>query len=44
MEYRSAIVDECLCVMYWHDELSEDEVEQILDIHPEWRIMSVEVR
>ena len=37
MEFRSAIVDELGYVMYWCDELQdEDQIEYILDNHPEW--------
>ena len=37
MEFRSAIVDELSCVMYWCDELQdEDQIECILNSHPEW--------
>lgn len=37
MEFRSAIVDELGYVMYWCDELQdEDQIECILNSHPEW--------
>ena len=36
MEFRTAIVDELGCVMYWCDELKDKEVEDILSNHPEW--------
>ena len=36
MEFRTAIVDELGCVMYWCDELKGEEVEEILNNHPEW--------
>ena len=37
MEFRSAIVDELGYVMYWCDELQdEDQIECILDNHLEW--------
>lgn len=35
-EYRSAIVDECGDVVYWCDELTDEEVDDILDSHEEW--------
>ena len=36
-EYRSAIVDECGWVVFWCDELQdEDQIECILEGHPEW--------
>jgi hypothetical protein len=35
MEFRSAIIDELGCVMYWCDELQdEDQIECILNSHP----------
>ena len=37
MEFRSAIVDELGYVMYWCDELQDEEIECILNNHPEWR-------
>lgn len=43
MEYRTAIVDECDCVMYWCSDLSGEEINEILDNHPEWRIREIEV-
>jgi hypothetical protein len=42
-EYRSAILDEVLCVRYWCDQLTDEQVDEILENHPEWRIMCVEV-
>lgn len=37
MEYRSAIIDECGYVMFWCDELQDEEqIECILESHPEW--------
>ena len=37
MEYRTAIVDECGWVMFWCDELQDEEqIRSILDSHPEW--------
>ena len=42
--YRSAIVDELGCVMYWCDELQGDEqVDGILDGHPEWKVAAIEL-
>lgn len=43
MEYRTAIVDECDCVMYWCSDLSGEEINEILDNHPEWWIRAIEV-
>ena len=43
MEFRSAIVDELGCVMFWCDELQgEEQIECILDSHPEWSIQYIE--
>ena len=37
MEFRSAIVDETGWVMFWCDELQDEErIECILECHPEW--------
>lgn len=36
MEYRSAIVDELGDVVYWCDELTEEEIIAILAAHIEW--------
>ncbi len=36
MEFRTAIVDELGCVMYWCDKLKDKEIEDILNNHPEW--------
>lgn len=43
MKYRTAIVDECDCVMYWCSDLSGEEINEILDNHPEWWIRAIEV-
>ena len=44
MEFRSAIVDETGWVMFWCDELqSEEQIECILDSHPEWSRKCIEV-
>ena len=43
MEFRTAIVDETGCVMFWVDTLQgEDQVEAILIVHPEWSITTIE--
>lgn len=43
MMYRSAIVDETGWVMFWCDELQgEDQIESILESHPEWYIKAIE--
>lgn len=36
MEYRTCIKDELGCVIFWCDELSEIEIEELLINHPEW--------
>ena len=42
--YRSAIVDELGYVMFWCDELQgEEQIECILDSHPEWNRRCVEI-
>ena len=42
--YRSAIVNELGHVMFWCDELQGDEqIECILNGHPEWSIKCVEI-
>ena len=44
MEFRSAIVDELGYVMYWCDELQdEDQIECILNSHPEWSRKCIEM-
>ena len=44
MEFRSAIIDELGCVMYWCDELQdEDQIECILNSHPEWSRKCIEM-
>lgn len=42
LEFRTAIVDELGEVMYWCDELSQNEVEEILDNHVEWKKKCIE--
>ena len=44
MEFRSAIVDELGYVMYWCDELQEEnQIEGILNSHPEWSGKCIEM-
>ena len=44
MEFRTAIVDELGCVMFWCDELQDGEqIETILHSHPEWNVETIEV-
>lgn len=42
MEYRSAIVDELGFVQFWCDELTDVQIESILNIHPEWERRCIE--
>lgn len=42
MEYRSAIVDELGCLVAWVSETDADDVERILDDHPEYSITCLE--
>lgn len=42
VEFRTAIVDELGEVMYWCDELSENEIKNTLDSHIEWKKKCVE--
>ena len=43
MEFRTAIVDETGCVMFWVDTLQgDDQVEAILVAHPEWSCVAIE--
>lgn len=41
--YRNAIVDELGDVMFWLDELRLDQIECILNVHPEWTTKCVEI-
>ena len=42
--YRTAIVDELGHVMFWRDELhGEEQIECILNSHPEWSIKCIEI-
>lgn len=41
--YRRAIVDELGCVMFWCDELKNEQIECILDSHNEWMIKCIEL-
>lgn len=41
--YRSAIVDELGYVVFWCDELSEDEQIAYINNHPEWHIKCIEI-
>ncbi len=43
MRYRTAIVDEMGWVMFWCDELQgQDQIDAILDGHPEWSVRAIE--
>ena len=39
--YKTAIVDELGHVMFWCDELYEEEIECILNGHPEWSVKCI---
>lgn len=41
--YRRAIVDELGCVMFWCDELKNEQIECILDSYNEWMIKCIEL-
>ena len=42
--YRSAIIDELGCVMFWCDELrGQEQIDCILDDHPEWSLKAIEI-
>jgi len=42
MKYRTAIVDETSCVMFWCDELEGwEQIEIILECHPEWSVKAI---
>ena len=40
--YRSAIVDELGHVMFWCNELSDEQIQSILEEHPEWSRKCIE--
>lgn len=44
MEFRTAIVDELGDIIYWRDELQQDEIYDILASHPEWCMKAIEVQ
>lgn len=41
--YRSAIVNEIGHVMFWCDDLRREQIECILNGHPEWFVKCVEI-
>lgn len=41
--YRSAIINELGWPEYWIDELTREEIEKILEEHPEWSIRAIEL-
>lgn len=43
MIYARVIVDECGEVMEYISDLLEEEVEEILEEHPEWRIKCIPI-
>lgn len=42
LEFKSAIVDECGDVVYWCENLTDNEIDEILVNHPEWCIACIE--
>jgi hypothetical protein len=42
LEFKSAIVDECGCVVYWCENLTDNEIDEILTKYPEYRIACIE--
>ena len=43
MEFRSAIVNECGEFVCWCNELSERDVQAVLEEHPEWKKKCIEL-
>jgi hypothetical protein len=43
LEYKSAIVDECGDIVYWCENLTENEIREILANHIEWRRTCIEI-
>ena len=41
IEYRTAIVDECGDVVMWCEDMDQDEIEEILEDHIEWRMRCI---
>ena len=44
MYFERAIVDELGSVIYWCSELEEEQIDIILENHPEWNLRTVEIR
>ena len=43
MKFRTAIVDDLGCVMFWCDQLQGwEQIECILEGHPEWSVKAIE--
>lgn len=42
MEYKSIICDECGTIRKICENLKEEEIEDILSNHPEWRLEAIE--
>lgn len=36
LEFKNVIFDECGCIRYWCSEMTEEEIEEVLENHPEW--------
>lgn len=43
LKFESAIVDELGVILYWCEDLSDAEIDEILSNHPEYRIDSIEI-
>lgn len=43
MEFRRALVDELGCITFWCSDLTNEEIDQFLDDHPEWSIECIQI-
>lgn len=43
LEYKSAIVDELGAIRSWCSDLTEKEIKEILNTHPEWAIKCIQI-
>lgn len=42
LKFKSAIVNELSAIVYWCENLTDNEIDEILVNHPEWRIACIE--